>query len=79
VTPRNIAPPDRYNLVDHFLDCHVREGRGDKIAISCDSRKLTYAQVDDAVNRAGNGLRELGIQEEQRVMLAEFYLPLDHE
>jgi benzoate-CoA ligase len=62
--------PDRYNLVDHFLDRHVREGRGEKIALSCDSRKLTYDQIAEQVNRAGNGLRGLGIQNEQRVMLA---------
>ena len=58
-----------YNLVDHFLDRHVREGRGEKIAITCDSRRLTYAQIADQVNRAGNGLLKLGVQEEQRVML----------
>jgi len=61
--------PDRFNVVDHFLDRHIREGRGDKVAISCESRKLTYAQIADQVHRAGAGLLALGIQEEQRVML----------
>jgi benzoate-CoA ligase len=61
--------PERYNVVDHFLDRHLREGRGEKPAIWCGSRKLTYAQIAEQVNRAGNGLLQLGIQEEQRVML----------
>jgi benzoate-CoA ligase len=61
--------PERYNLVDHFLDRHIREGRGERLAIACDSRKLTYRQIAEQVNRAGNALREMGIQQEQRVML----------
>jgi benzoate-CoA ligase len=61
--------PERYNVVDHFLDRHLREGRGEKPAILCGSRKLTYGQIAEQVNRAGNGLLQLGIQQEQRVML----------
>ena len=65
----SIDVPERYNIADHFLDRHVREGRGEKCAISCGSRKLTYGQIAEQVNRAGNGLLALGIQEEQRVLL----------
>jgi len=61
--------PDQFNLVDHFLDRYVREGRGGKVAILCNDQRLTYAQMAEQVNRAGNGLRELGVQEEQRVLL----------
>jgi benzoate-CoA ligase family protein len=65
----HVTLPDRFNLVDHFVDRHVGEGRGDKIAIRCGDERLTYARVAEQVNRAGNGLRELGVQEEQRVLL----------
>src|SRR5581483_7449795 len=68
----NTAPsgvPDRYNLTDDFLDRHLREGRGNRIAISCESRTLTYAQTAEQVNRAGNAFLQLGIREEERVML----------
>ena len=61
--------PERYNLVDDFVERHLREGRGEKVAISCGSRTLTYAQIAEQVNRAGNALLESGILEEQRVML----------
>jgi len=57
------------NLVDHFVDRHVREGRGAKTAIVCDGRAFTYGEIAEQVNRAGNGLRALGVQEEQRVLL----------
>jgi benzoate-CoA ligase len=61
--------PDRYNLVDHFVDRHLREGRGDKTAIICGGQRLSYRQIAEHVNRAGNGLLKLGLQEEQRVLL----------
>jgi benzoate-CoA ligase family protein len=64
-----IILPDRFNLVDHFVDRHVREGRGGKVAIRCNGQRLTYSQIAEQVNRAGNALRELGVQEEQRVLL----------
>lgn len=60
------------NLVDHFVDRHIREGRGDKIAVAGDGPEWTYAEVADATNRVGNGLRQLGVEEEQRVL---FLLP----
>jgi benzoate-CoA ligase family protein len=64
-----IELPDRYNLVDHFVDRHIREGWGDKTAIIGGDRRLTYREIAEQVNRAGNGLRGLGLQEEQRVLL----------
>src|ERR1700685_4642946 len=64
-----IELPDQYNLVDHFVDRHIREGRGEKIAIVSESRRLTYREIAEQVNRVGNGLRQLGLEEEQRVLL----------
>src|SRR6266852_2399109 len=61
--------PDRYNLVDHFVDRHIRKGRGDKTAIVSAGRRSTYGEVAEQVNRAGNGLLNLGLQEEQRILL----------
>ena len=64
-----IELPDRYNLVDHFVDRHIREGRGDQTAIVSGGRRLTYREIAEQVDRAGNGLLHLGLQEEQRVLL----------
>jgi benzoate-CoA ligase family protein len=65
----SIEVPDQYNLVDHFVDRHVREGRGDKTAMISGDRLLTFGQIAEQVNRVGNGLLNLGLQEEQRVLL----------
>jgi benzoate-CoA ligase family protein len=61
--------PDVYNLVDDFLDRHIREDRGSKTAIICEQQTLTYSDVARRVNQFANGLAELGIQDEQRVLI----------
>jgi acyl-coenzyme A synthetase/AMP-(fatty) acid ligase len=58
-----------FNLADHFVDRHIREGRGSKTATRCEGQCLTYAQIAEKVNRAGNGPRHLGIRPSERVML----------
>jgi benzoate-CoA ligase len=61
--------PDQFNLVSHFVDRHVREGRGHKIAIVCGDRRWTYRELAAQVNRAGRAFERMGLQEEQRVLL----------
>jgi benzoate-CoA ligase len=61
--------PDRYNLVGHFVDRHIREGRGARTAIWSGDRRLTYGELSEQIDRAGNGLLQLGLEEEQRVLL----------
>jgi benzoate-CoA ligase len=47
----------------------VAEGRGDKVAILCGDREVTYAQVLENSNRVGNALRRLDVRIENRVVL----------
>lgn len=61
--------PERFNAADHFVDRNVREGRGDKLAVICEDRQCTYAQIQAGMNRVGNGLRSLGVRMEERVAL----------
>ena len=68
-TSATLELPDRFNLVDHFVDRHIREGRGTKTAIVSGDLRLTYGEIAEQVNRAGNGLLNLGLQAEQRVLL----------
>src|SRR6266853_6475156 len=56
-------------VVDQFVDRHIREGRGVKTAIISGDRQVTYSEVADQVDRVGNGLLNLGLQFEQRVLL----------
>lgn len=58
-----------FNLSDHFVDRHVREGRSGRVAIRCGESVRTYGDLAADINRAGNGLLSLGLHEEQRVLL----------
>jgi benzoate-CoA ligase len=59
----------RFNLTDQFVDRHIREGRAQKAAIRCGESVYTYGDLAADINRAGNGLLRLGLQDEQRVLL----------
>lgn len=57
------------NLATALVDVHVTEGRGDRTAIVCGGRTVSYRDLQGLVNRTGNVLRELGVDLEQRVAL----------
>jgi benzoate-CoA ligase len=61
--------PARFNVATWFVDRHLAEGRGGQPAFHYEGRVLTYADVHDLVNRAGNVFRELGVEMEQRVLM----------
>jgi 4-hydroxybenzoate-CoA ligase/benzoate-CoA ligase len=61
--------PREYNAATHFVDRHVREGRGSRVAFVDDATSLTYAALAERVSRAANALVELGAEPEQRVAL----------
>jgi 2-aminobenzoate-CoA ligase len=61
------STPDKLNLADFLLDRHVREGRGDNVAIKFMDRTITYARLQKMVNQLGNALREAGVESQDRV------------
>jgi benzoate-CoA ligase family protein len=63
-------PPESFNIADHFLDARVREGRGERTALVCGERTLSYREVQALADRFGHALLELGVQPEQRVIVA---------
>ena len=58
-----------YNLAEHLLDRHLREGWGDKAAIVCEDCPYTYAELAEQACRVANGLLELGVNPGDRVVL----------
>ena len=66
----SVHVPDAFNIASYFIDRNLELGRGGNIAILEDGRRLTYAQLSEMVNRCGNGLRSLGIERENRVLMA---------
>jgi len=62
--------PDPLNITSYFIDRNLELGRGGNIAIYEERRTFTYRQLHEMVNRAGNALRSLGIEAEDRVLMA---------
>lgn len=69
LSPPRVRVPRDYNAAVDFLDRHVAEGRGDRIAVRDDRGDHTYAALAMRANRAGNSLRALGVGLEQRVCM----------
>src|SRR5437899_8004118 len=65
----SISLPDEFNAATYFIDRHLREGKRQKVAIECEAAALTYQQLAERVNQLGNGLRQLGVRVEERVLL----------
>ncbi len=64
-----IALPRAYNAATHFVDRHVAEGRGGRVAFHDDAGSLTYAELADRTARVAGALGALGVEPEQRVAL----------
>ena len=64
---KSIQLPTTFNVASHFVDRHIDEGRGDRIAYECGDERVTYRQLFERVNRAGNALKKLGVRQEERV------------
>ncbi|HWX54765.1 MAG TPA: benzoate-CoA ligase family protein [Verrucomicrobiae bacterium] len=61
--------PPIFNATGYFVDRHVPEGRGAKVAFECGDDQVTYQQLSGRVNRAGNALKHLGVRPEERVAI----------
>jgi benzoate-CoA ligase family protein len=60
---------DGFNACDYLLDRQVRAGNGDRVALTGIGGELTYAALHDRVLRTESGLRALGLQAEQRLVM----------
>jgi benzoate-CoA ligase family protein len=69
ISPPRVEVPRDYNAAVDFVDRHLGEGRGDKVAYLDDAGPTTYAALAEHVNRAGNALASLGVEMEQRVLM----------
>ena len=53
--------PDRFNVAVPFIDRHLAEGRAAKPAIRTLHETVTYGELAERVNRAGNALLAQGL------------------
>ena len=61
--------PRVYNAAVDFIDRHITEGRGSKLAYLEEGRLTTYAELAERTLRCAAAIRGLGVLPEQRVML----------
>jgi benzoate-CoA ligase family protein len=61
---------EHYNATTDLLEGNLEQGRSHKVAIRTRAGDCTYAEVAAAANRAGNALHELGVEMENRVLMA---------
>ncbi len=60
--------PNQYN-VSEVLFHNLEAGRGDKVAVYCEERAVTYTQLAETACRVGNGLKSFGMEPGSRVMM----------
>ena len=61
--------PERLNAATGFVDRHVEGGRGDAPAIHFEGETITYADLQERVNRLGNALQSVGVEPGERVFV----------
>lgn len=61
--------PEQLNAAAILVDENVAQGREAKTAIISGPQAVSYGQLQEAVNRFGNVLGELGVRREERVAL----------
>ncbi len=60
---------DDFNAATAFVDRHLDEGRGDKVALRSQRGDVTYRELAANVDRCGNALLALGVQPGERVLM----------
>ena len=69
-TAADLGVPEQFNAAVYFVDRHLAEGRGGKVAIECGDERVTYAELAERVNRCGTALRDAcGVRPGERVVL----------
>ena len=61
--------PESFNMADYFLYHNLEEGRENKVCLYYQDQTFTYGEAARMSNRVGNGLRELGVEIEDRVLI----------
>jgi benzoate-CoA ligase len=70
VSPPIITIPRQYNAAHDLIERNLAAGRADKLAYIDDAGRYTYGELAKRIDRAANALTGLGLEMEDRIMLA---------
>ena len=76
ITPNTLRFSAVFNVAVPFIDRHVNEGRGGRVALHYNGEEITYARLAENVNRAGNALLKLGLAPGERLVMAALDEPM---
>ena len=60
---------EQFNVAEWLVDRHVAEGRGDRVAIRCEGRSMTYAALQRDIWRVQHLLAALGLDTGDRIAM----------
>src|SRR4030088_2375922 len=61
--------PAQFNMADYFLYHNLEEGRENKVCLYFEDQTYSYGDTARMSNRVGNTLRELGLEQEERILV----------
>jgi benzoate-CoA ligase len=64
-----IELPSEFNAAEHFLQWNLRGQNAEKTYLICGDQRLSYRELERQSRAVAAGLRRLGVEPEQRVML----------
>ena len=73
--PEYATYPERFNPTEELLGKAVEAGRGERTAVLFEDQRLSYNQLLTQANKLANALRELGVQENDRIILRTPNIP----
>jgi benzoate-CoA ligase family protein len=76
VIPNALRFSPIFNVAVPFIDQHVIEGRGHRIALRHHGGEVSYAELAEKVGRAGNALLNLGLVPGDRLIMAAIDDPM---
>ncbi|HLA27400.1 MAG TPA: benzoate-CoA ligase family protein [Syntrophales bacterium] len=68
-TYKTLSLPQEFNMTSYIIDGNIAEGRGGKTAIYYQGETYTFNDLCTLINKAGNILKELGVERDDRVLV----------